>query len=615
MDKIINLGILAHVDAGKTTVTEGLLVHCGVKQQMGRVDHGTTTTDSMALERQRGMTIRASTVSFHYKNTKINLLDTPGHMDFIAEVERSLSVLDGVVLVVSAREGVQPQTRVIFRKLQAMGIPTIIFVNKIDRVGVSIETVYAQMRAQLSEDIIAMQQVLHPGTRDAAVLPLALQADACECLIEQDAALMEQYLGDAPITHDMLMAALAGAIEACNAFPVFYGAALHDIGIGPLLDAVVRFFSQKRCRDSLSALVYKVEWDAAGRKRLYCRLFGGSIRVRDKVQVMGQETPVQVKGLMAAEDGQYRQTQVVQSGDIGILLDVQGISCGQWIGAPVPGLQRDNIAPPLLQVGIAPAAPQERPQLLEALKRLCEEDPYLAMHIHGDTGEISIRLFGALQLEVIESLLVERFGISAVFSPLQTRLAVKPKAPVQAEIRIYTTENPHAAGIALSLLPRPAGSGNSYETLVSFGHLTKTFQNGVEEGVMQGLATGLGHEIVDTHVAFTDMDFCSVNGTPAAYRRLAPMVIRKALAASGLVQLEPWLQFTATVPQDYHKRTLSALAEVQAVVLDVTFSQDEVILQGEVPVDTSKHFAAHLLSITQGKGFFQTEFLAYRNQR
>lgn len=614
MIKTINLGVLAHVDAGKTTVTEGLLVHCGVKPQMGRVDHGTTTTDSMALERQRGMTIRASTVSFTYNNIKVNLIDTPGHMDFIAEVERSLSVLDGVVLVISAKEGVQPQTRVIFRKLRAMHIPTLLFVNKIDRLGVSIEEVLADVREHLTADTLVMQRVTKEGSREVAVKDLPLNGDAqAEALIERDETLLEAYLEGREIPVGMLHAALRTCVRSETVFPLYMGAALHDIGIAPLLDAITSFFGHDaEAQAPLSALIYKVEWDAKGHKLLYARVFSGILPIRGQIAVAGGGVGVKVRGLLAAQDGRLVATEQIMAGDIGVLLDAPGIRCGDWIGEETVRTGVTKPAPPLLTVSIRPVTSADRSALLTALGRLTEEDPFLDLAIRAETGEITLRLFGALQLEIIQSLLLERFGLTAEFSPLMTRFAEKPSEATIAQMRIWSEGNLHEAGIVLQVEPLETGAGNLYETQVSYGDLERSFQNAVEEGVLMGLQEGIGQEIVDTKVTFLDMDYSSVTSTPADFRRLAPLVLQKALRTAGLIRLEPWLSYTVSAPLEQRKRVLSALTGLRASLEEVTYAQEEMHIRGEVPLDTCKAFAAELQSLTQGKGIFQTEFLEYR---
>lgn len=612
--KTINLGILAHVDAGKTTVTEGLLVHSGVKRRMGRVDAGTTTTDSMALERQRGMTIRAATVSFQWRETKINLIDTPGHMDFIAEVERSLAVLDGVILVVSAREGVQPQTRVIFEHLRAMRIPCILFINKIDRVGVSLEAVYAELRERLTPRILPMQHAVNPGAREASVHALPA-AEILEAIVEEDDALLRAYLDGEAISPEAAQQSLRRQNQAGLLHPVYLGAALHDIGIAALLDAVVALFAPEEApplEAPLSAYIYKVEWDQHDHKWAYLRVFAGALHIREKVAHVGHEAPVYVRGLLCPQKGSYAPSGAICAGDIGVLLDAPHVRCGDFLGMETDLPMGARPSQPLLAVGVAPGPSTGRPALLNALGRLVEEDPNLHLAIHPQTEEITLRLYGVLQREIIEALLIERFGIHAVFSPLKTLYKEQPAIPTAADIPIFCPDNHLQAGIALLLEPLPTGEGIVYETRVSFGDLEKSFQNAVAEGVHTGLLEGLGEEIIDTKAIFTGMGYSSVTSTPSDYRRLAPLVVQKALRAVPLRRLEPWVSFTLCAPLSHQRKVLTAINRLRAVMDNVVHGLSDFTIYGEAPLDTTKEFHAELLSLTQGQGLFDARFLEYR---
>jgi ribosomal protection tetracycline resistance protein len=385
---------------------------------MGRVDAGTTTTDALALEKQRGITIRASTVSVNWKGTKINLIDTPGHMDFIAEVGRSLAVLDGVVLVISAKEGVQPQTRVIFSKLIEMQIPTLIFINKIDRTGVSLDDVYADIRKKLAQGIIPMQRARHAGQRGASVEAFDNAAGPLhEAIISESDTLLSDYMAGKPVSGEACMRALRDGTRRCKLFPVYLGAALHDLGIEPLLDAIPLYFQGGGDRDDpLSAMAYKVERDESGRKRLYMRVFSGEIMHRGWVELPGGES-MQIKNLLAAHDGRLVPADRITAGDIGVLMDAPSLNCGDFIGRRFP-LRSSEIPAPLLFAAVSPASPAQRPALMDALQQLTEEDPSLAMRLDARTGEIMLRLYGSLQREIIRAMLLERFGLDAVFSPM-----------------------------------------------------------------------------------------------------------------------------------------------------------------------------------------------------
>jgi len=365
----------------------------------------------------------------------------------------------------------------------------------------------------------------------------------------------------------------------------------------------------------LCAYIYKVEWDSYDHKLAYLRVFSGMLRVRSQVPLVGAEEKVYVRGLMTLGDSGFGPAGAVAAGDIGVLLDAPGVRCGDSLGSAARLSLNSQPTLPLLAVGVTPDPSVGRPALLNALTRMTEEDPVLQLSIHPQTEEIYLRLYGMLQRELIEAMLWERFGMKAAFSPLRTLYREQPREPVSAEIRIWTPGNLHAAGIALTLEPTPTGSGPSFETRVSYGDLERSFQNAVGEGVLAGLLEGLGNEIIDTRVIFTDMDFSSVTSTPADYRRLAPLVVRRALAQASLRRLEPWLRFTLSAPLEHQRKVLAAVNRVRANMAEVLYSQEEFTVRGEAPLDTTKDFYAQLQSMTQGRGLFDASFLEYREMR
>jgi ribosomal protection tetracycline resistance protein len=387
------------------------------------------------------------------------------------------------------------------------------------------------------------------------------------------------------------------------------------VGIVPLLDGIVTYLTPDAppAADApLSAYLYKIEWDAQGRKCAYARVFSGALRLRARAAHPGHDAPVHLRGLLRPVGGAMVPTDCIEAGDIGLLADIAEVRCGDFLGEVRPLPPGISPTEPLLSVQITPPPDAGRAALLDALTRLTEEDPALQLAIRADTEEITLRLYGLLQREIIEALLLERFGLRAVFSPVRTLMREQPTREAHAEIRIGQRGNLHAAGIALTLTPLPAGQGNAYVRAVSYGDLSRSFQNGVEEGVWQGLREGLGHEMVDTQVTFTDMDFSSVTSTPADYRRLAPEVLRRALASVPLRRLEPWVAFTLTTPSEFQKKVLPALNPLRAQVQSLTHGEAECVVRGEAPLDTTKQFAAQLQALTRGQGGFGTVFLAYR---
>jgi len=397
--KIINIGILAHVDAGKTTVTEGLLYRSGVINKIGRVDNGTTITDSMELERDRGITIRASTVSFNYNYTKVNIIDTPGHMDFIAEVERTLRVLDGAVLVISAKEGIQIQTKIIFNTLVKLNIPTLIFINKIDRKGVCLDEIYTQIQEKLTSNLAIMQSVRIKDKGDFELINInddkVIQNQISEKLLDINDNLAGKYINGYLITENEYYNVFLDEINNCNLYPVFHGSALKNIGIDELLFAITSYLPIKNDNtvDNLSAYVYKIDRGEESRKLTYLRIFSGNIKTRQDVPINDTGETIKIKNLESIINGEIVRVDQVNSGDIAIIPNVNSLKIGDFIGEKYDEALDIKIAQPALRASIKPCNLSERGKLIRALFELTEEDPFLDCEINEDTEEIMLKLF------------------------------------------------------------------------------------------------------------------------------------------------------------------------------------------------------------------------------
>lgn len=614
--KKLNIGIMAHVDAGKTTVTEGFLFHSGVKNSMGNVDNGTTTTDSMELEKQRGMTIRSATVSFMIGETKINLIDTPGHMDFIAEVERVLSVLDGVILLISAKEGVQPQTRAIFRKIQQMKIPAIFFINKIDRLGVNLEEVYEQIKMHLTDNFLRMQNVIYnyDVTGQAFCLQERLYQDPdfTEQVIVMSEKLLEKYVNNDKIMQEDYENVIRYRNHYCKLYPVYHGSALKNLGITELMQAASMWFMPREDKNAgISAYVYKVVFDEHNHKILYIRIFSGQLYLRMRTIIEKDNREIIIRNLFGLEDGKLTPKNTVEAGDVALVMDAKELSCGDWIGMKTK-LFTFSQTEPLLMVGVRPIPAANRRELLEALQILTMEDPYLDLYVEEETEEIQLKLFGNLQKEILQILLKERFQLDTEFDSVTTVKKDKPLEMITCIVPMNSPGNLFQAGVGLTLEPLEEGSGYQYETKVSYGDLSKSFQNGVREGVKKGIRKGLYGEVVDTKVTFMYFDYSSVTSTPSDFRRLAEKVVYQAMKEIGTMTMEPVMAYTLTAPQGYEKKLIAELVRMNAVMDESEYTQTEMILKGKVTLEACKDFAAHLLTLTGGAGHFETTFWKYR---
>ncbi|HBF37375.1 MAG TPA: tetracycline resistance ribosomal protection protein [Firmicutes bacterium] len=616
--RMMNIGILAHVDAGKTTVTESMLFESGAISSAGGVDQGTTITDSMHLERERGITIRAATISFQWENTKINLIDTPGHMDFIAEVERSLRVLDGAVLVISAKEGVQAQTRIIFNTLKRLKIPTLIYLNKLDRIGVDLLEVYSRIREQLTEKIMVMQSVHNLGEPDITITDYQddrpRDAAFTETLLDADESLMEKFIENRPISGAEFQAALLRGVAESKIYPVLHGCALRNIGTRQLLHAITHYLpgSPTQSQGELSAYVYQIDRDEQHRKRIYVRVFNGALAIRNIVPIYGKDQSFKIKTLEKLESAKRIPAEYVSSGDVAILSKVDGLQCGDIIGNAWRRQKDVRIAEPTLEASVIPVCTGDRVALIKALDELTEEDSFLQLHINPQTAEITVRLFGEIQMEVIKGLVKERYQVDLTFGPLRTIYKERPKRCAEAVIYMALSPHPYCSAVGLSIEPLPLHSGLVYESKVSYGYLKNSFQIAVREGVQAACRQGLfGWEITDIKVCFTFGQFFSPISTPSDFRQLAPSVLRDAIKKAGTELLEPYMSYCLEIPKEFNQPVMADLQKMQASIEGIESKGEMISICGKVPDSSSKSYAAKLLRFTDGKGVFTSRVYGY----
>ncbi len=616
--KIVNIGILAHVDAGKTTVTEHLLHRAGVIREIGRVDSGNTQTDSMELERKRGISIKAATISMEWLNTKINILDTPGHVDFISEVERSISVLDGAVLVISAKEGIQSQTRVLFDVLQKLKIPTIIFINKLDRVGCDYQGLLKDIKDSLSKNILPLQRVAGEGFRDFNIsAPLGEQIsfnEAIDVISKLDDHLLELFIEGIDISKEVVEEKILKYVNLGDIYPILCGSALMGVGIDYLLDTVAKYFLQKNHGDFLSAVVFKIKRDMSS-KQTYIRLFSGSIKVRDSINIANKGKEEKIKQIQLLKKGEIVEGNELCAGDIGIIYGPQGLQIGDIIGRQNDSLRKLSIAKPVLKTAVKALDPKDHSKLYTVLSLLAEEDPLLELEIGEINREIYLNLFGGIQMEILKSLLDESYGLKVDFSDATTIYKETPLGIGTAFTKMWDSENhnPYAAAVGIRIEPAPRGSGLQYISEVSTGDLLQTFQNAVEEAVYETAKQGLmGWEVTDIKVTFTQGEFNSVDSCPSDFRNLTPMVFMDALNNAKTKLLEPFYTFELKVPNAVAGRAIGDLQKMKATFENPLMTEHEIIIKGLIPVDTCKEYPLTLASYTEGKGVFSTRFFGYK---
>lgn len=610
--KIINIGILAHVDAGKTTLTESLLYTSGAILELGSVDKGTTRTDTMFLERQRGITIQAAVTSFNWNDYKINIVDTPGHTDFITEVYRSLSVLDGAILVISAKDGVQAQTRILFHALQKMNIPTIIFINKIDQYGINLNNIYQNIKEKLSNDIIVMQNVtLTPEISIKNIIDL----DDWDPVISKNDKLLEKYIAGEKLTIQELTYEEYRCVKKGSLFPIYHGSARNNIGTQQLIEAISNLFcSEMNENDSeLCGRVFKIEYTDHKQRLVYLRLYSGTLHLRDTI-ILPSKKKVKLTEIYIPSNGEMIQTKIVCSGDIFIipnntlrLNDIIGnekiLPCNVWNDKTVP----------ILRTRIEPIKIEEREKLLDALTEIADTDPLLRYYVDTITHEIIISFLGTVQLEVICSLLIEKYHINIRIEDPTVIYLEKPLQKADYTIHIEVPPNPFWASIGLSITPLPIGSGIQYESKVSLGYLNQSFQNAVREGINYGLEQGLyGWEVTDCKICFEYGVYYSPVSTPSDFRFLAPIVLEQTLKKAGTQLLEPYCSFILFTPQGYFSRAYNDAQKHCAIIETSQSKNDEIIFTGHIPVRCINEYRNTLTLYTNGQAVFLTELKDYQ---
>ena len=485
--RTLNLGILAHVDAGKTTLTERLLYAAGVIDEIGSVDDGSTQTDTLALERRRGITIKSAVVSFAIDDVAVNLIDTPGHPDFIAEVERVLSVLDGAVLVISAVEGVQSQTPLLMRALQRLGVPTLLFVNKTDRRGADCERVVEEISRRLTGAILPMASAGSAAFRERLV----------ELLAERDEAILRAYVDDESVPYDRLHEELAAQTKLALVHPVFFGSAITGAGIDALMGGIAELLpaDEEDAGGSPSGTVFKVERGPSGERIAYVRMFSGVLSVRDRLPVGEDER--KVTALSVFDNGSAVQSDSMVARQIGKVWGLGEIRVGDAVGKPHAHPDH-HFAPPTLETAVVPRDPDEKGALHVALTQLAEQDPLIDLRQDDVRQEQFLSLYGEVQKEVIQETLAIDYGIEVEFRETTTICAERLAGTGAAVEVIGQRPNPFRATVGLRVAPGDAGSGVTFELEVELGSLPLAFFRAVEDTVRETLRQGLcGWQVLD----------------------------------------------------------------------------------------------------------------------
>jgi ribosomal protection tetracycline resistance protein len=628
--QMLNLGILAHVDAGKTSLTERLLHTAGVIDEIGSVDDGTTQTDTLALERQRGITIKSAVVSFAIDDVVVNLIDTPGHPDFIAEVERVLHVLDGAVLVVSAVEGVQAQTRTLMRTLRRLGIPTLVFVNKIDRAGARSEPVLRAIAEKLTPAIVPMGSTTDLGTRTAAFTPYtaanaSFTSLMAEVLAEHDDTLLAAYLdGDeAAIPYQRVRGALAEQTGQALVHPVFFGSAITGAGVETLTAAITELLpaAEGKADQPASGTVFKVERGPAGEKVAYLRMFSGTLHTRDQLTFGQPGSTARITAISVFDRGSTHRRTSVTAGQIAKVWGLGDVRIGDTIGVPRTMPSERLFAPPTLETVVVPRRPADKAALHTALTQLAEQDPLINLRQDTIRQEISVCLYGEVQKQVIQATLAKDFAVETTFRETTTICIERPAGTGTAVEFMNQAGNPFRAAVGLRIEPGTVGSGGRFRLEIELGSLPFAFVKAVEETVHQTLQQGLhGWQVTDYTVTMTHSDYTPPpphgwskwSSSAGDFRNLTPLVLMQALQQAGTTVYEPMHRFRLEIPTHFLGTVLPALSRLHAVPQAPTPHGSSYLLEGHIPAAHVHALGQQLPALASGEADLECAFDHYQ---
>ena len=605
MKAIRNIGIFAHVDAGKTTLSEQILVQAGAVKQAGRVDNGTAHTDNLPVEQRRGISVKATCVAVHWKDTLIHLIDTPGHMDFSAEVERSFWALDGAVLVVDAAEGIQPQTEVLFRALKQQGLPFLIFLNKTDRPNADIGSTLKSIRKHLT----------------AGIVPLWDPEEITEYICGTDDTLMDSWLSGKPVPEKTVRELLIRLSFSGNVCPVLHGSALNGTGVAGLLDAIVELLPPPAEIPDLCGVAFAAANDRIMGRGLWIRLFGGCLKNREALDfpgkpdpVTGEETTVQKK-ITQIRTVTGSDAGILSAGEVGIVYGLGDTPIGHVFGDRTflprriePGSYRT----PLITVQVLPEDPAQMQALREACDILSSEDPLLNAEYIRTTGELHLQVMGKIQLEILTEMLKNRFDLSVTFGD-PTVIYRETIARKATGFVAYTMPKPCWAIMEFELEPGPRGSGVSFSSVVPVKDILPRYQHQAEQAIPLALRQGrLGWQVTDLRITLTGGNHHQFHTHPLDFIVATPMGIQDGLQRGGSVLLEPILECHLLIPADCVGKVMSDIHLMRGEVKETFREDDRVSMTALIPVRTSMDYPTVLASVTGGRGSMSTSLSGYR---
>lgn len=607
--KIINMGFMAHVDAGKTTLTEQLLFRTGQIRSTGSVDAGTAHTDFLSVERRRGISVRAAVTTLETECSIINLIDTPGHVDFSAETERALMVLDAVVLVISAVEGIQAQTETIWRALKKRNLPTILFINKLDRIGSDFNGVMRQVKKLMTLDAGPLYQPSDEGRQSVSIC----KTDWIELAASLDEESFNRYMSGTALESEAFET-IGTLMRKCAVYPVLCGSAMYSLGTDELLDAIENLFPDASLlpeSTDLSGIVFKIEHHPVMGKIAHTRLYSGSLSNRDQVPLMGKESIYKATQIRKYHGEKHRDAGRLQAGDIAGICGLTEAEVGDIIGTDIHVPKKVSWVVPLLRVSVKPNDDKDLMALSQALSILNDEDPCLEFMDRRESGEFLLSITGVIQIEVLTEILKDRFALTVTFGH---PMVIYKETPAQAAegFDAYTMPKPCWAVLRFRIEPGPLGSGLVYKSEVLPKNLPYRYQNHVETAVPRSIKQGLkGWEVTDLTVTLIEGGYHEVHTHPLDFFVATPMAIMNGLFKAGARLLEPVLSYRIEVDEDLGGKIIGEVLNMRGSFDSPTVENGRFIITGLFPVATSMDFPVKLASMTSGKGILSTWFHSY----
>jgi len=669
LERIRNIGIMAHIDAGKTTTTERILYYTGVTHKMGEVHDGAATMDWMQQEQERGITITSAATTCYWKDHRINLIDTPGHVDFTIEVERSLRVLDGAVAVFCGVGGVEPQSETVWRQGDKYGVPRIAFINKLDRVGADFDRVVRMIRERLGARPVALQLPIGTENRFAGVVDLLSEraivwddeslgerfeegpvpeeladavAEARERVVEAvadfDEAVAQRYLADEPVPADLLSKALRQATLDLHVVPVLCGAAFRNKGIQPLLDAVLDYLPSpldvppvegrdpesgaelRRKPDDnepFSALVFKLMTDPHVGHLTYLRVYSGCASPGDQVLNATRGRKQRIGRLLQMHANKRREIEETRTGDIVAVVGLKSVVTGETLCDPKHpiALEALTFPAPVISIAIEPRTKADMDRLSLTLQRLEQEDPSFRVSVDAETGQTLISGMGELHLEIITDRLLREFNVQANVG--RPQVAYKETVTQAARVEGRYIKQTGGAGdyavVRLEVAPGAQGSGFHFENAVRGGAIPAAFVPAVRSGCEEAAQSGVlaGYPVVDLRVTLLDGQVHDVDSSERAFKIAASMAVREGLQKAHPVLLEPIMAVEAVTPEEFVGVVQGDLASRRGDITGIEARGNARAIGAKVPLATMFGYVNALRSMTQGRATYTMQFSHY----